>query len=65
MTVGIILAENGIIPPRRWMHDNKIENNFGQTIGSLLQDNKLPVPKHWDNDMTIFDQACFKIVPNK
>ena len=37
------------------MHDNKIENNFGQTIGSLLQDNKLPVPKHWDNDMTIFD----------
>ena len=37
------------------MHDNKIENNFGQTIGSLLQDNKLPIPKHWDSNMTIFD----------
>ena len=26
--------------------------------------NSLPVPKHWkDNDMTIFDKACFGIIP--
>ena len=47
------------------MHDINLKNNKGDTIKSNLQKHKLPVVNHWhDDDMTIFDKAYFKIVPD-
>ena len=52
----MILAYKRIIPPREWMHDYDIKNNFNKSINDYLRDNYLPVPKYWnDNDMNIFD----------
>ena len=52
------------MPPKKWIHDLNITSTTGESIKSLLQKNNLPIPKYWDNnDMTIFDQACFKIIP--
>ena len=46
------------------MHDIDLENGNHQSIKSLLYINKLPIPYNWHNNMTIFDKACFKIIPN-
>lgn len=46
------------------MHDIDIKNDLRESIHSLLHKNFLPVPHHWkNNDMTIFDKACYGIVP--
>ena len=32
---------------------------------SLLLESYLPIPHHWhDDDMTIFDKACYGEIPN-
>ena len=34
-------------------------------MSELLFENNLPVPYHWKKDtMTIFDEACFGVVPD-
>ena len=33
----MILARNGIIPPREWMHDYKILNSFNEGIKNCLR----------------------------
>ena len=46
------------------MHDVNMKNSYDMSIRSLLLENNLPVPHHWhDNDMTIFDKACYGIIP--
>ena len=53
------------MPPRCWMHNYDIKDKDGKTLKDFLEDSNLPVPYHWhDEDMTIFDQACFGIVPD-
>ena len=32
----MLLAANGIIPPREWIHDSSISNNNGSTVAMLL-----------------------------
>ena len=64
-TVALIMADHEIIPPREWMHDVNMKNAFEMSIKSLLLRNYLPVPHHWhDDDMTIFDKACYGIIPS-
>ena len=46
------------------MHNVNIKNKKGESIRSLLHKNMLPVPHHWNNDdMTIFDRACYGVIP--
>ena len=35
-------------------------------LETSLECNNLPVPYHWEDedDMTIFDKACFRIIPD-
>ena len=35
----MILANNGIIPPKEWMHDYKILNSFDKGIKNYLRHN--------------------------
>ena len=54
----MLLANNGIIPPRYWMHDIDLcdDSYYNRTLKTYLEDRKLPIPRHWsDDDMTIFD----------
>ena len=60
-----MLAQKGIIPPREWIHSYDIKDGYNRTLKDYLEDNYLPIPKHWNNDdMTIFDKACFGIIPD-
>ena len=53
------------MPSKEWMHSLNIKNKYDKSLKNYLIDNNLPIPQHWkDNKMNIFDQACFKIVPN-
>lgn len=58
-------AYSGLIPQRRWIHDlDMIKNCNNQTLREILRANFLPVPYHWNGEMSIFDQACFGIIPD-
>ena len=60
----MILASKGIIPPREWMYNQIVKNKYNRTIKDYLLNNKLPVPYHWhENDMDIFDKACYGELP--
>lgn len=54
------------MPPREWMHNYNIKDKNNKTLKDYLKDNNLPIPEHWknENEMTIFDQACFGIIPD-
>ena len=53
------------MPPTYWMHDINMDSYFVRSIKTLLLWAKLPIPYHWhENDMTIFDQACFGEIPD-
>ena len=43
----MILAKNGIIPPKEWEHEKSIEGNDGEYVLSLLRKNNLKVPEVW------------------
>ena len=52
----MMLADEGIMPPREWMHNYNIKDSYDYTLKDCLQEHNLVVPYHWnDNDMTIFD----------
>ena len=52
------------MPPREWMHSYDIKLCENETLKYYLHSYSLPVPRHWnDDDMTIFDKACFGIIP--
>ena len=60
----MILAEQEIMPPRECMHNYDIKNVDGRTLKDYLEAYYLPVPYHWrDDDMTIFDKACYGEIP--
>ena len=48
------------------MHNYDIKNKYNSTLKYYLEINQLPVPYHWEDEdgMTIFDKACFGIIPN-
>ena len=35
----MLLAKDGIIPLKEWMHDINLENNYGNSIKSNLKNN--------------------------
>ena len=35
-TVAMILADNGIIPPKEWEHDKFIKGRFNGTVAEIL-----------------------------
>ena len=43
MTVAMILANKGIMPPRYWMHDYNIRDIYNKTLNDYLQENNLPI----------------------
>ena len=43
----MLLAKDGIIPPKEWTHDPTIVNNHGKTVEKYLLENKKEVPEHW------------------
>ena len=52
------------MPPKEWLYDVNLKNEYNNSLKSYLQDNQLPVPYHWhDNDMDIFDKACYGEIP--
>ena len=36
MTVAMLYARNGIVPPKEWKHDPSIEDKNGKTVAMLL-----------------------------
>ena len=51
------------MPPREWMHNYDTKSNYDR-LKTALECNNLPVPYHWhDDDMTIFDKACYGEIP--
>ena len=41
----MILADNGIIPPKEWEHNKKLIDEDGNTVGILLASNGVIPPK--------------------
>ena len=47
------------------MHDNNIKSKDNISLKYYLEENILPMPYNYDKDkMTIFDKACYGIIPN-
>jgi len=46
----MILARNGIIPPKEWYHDPTLTNKNGYTVAEILIDNKIAPPGIWACD---------------
>lgn len=65
-TVAMILAKNGIIPPKEWMHDDSIIDYQDESLSDILAKHYLCSPKHWldESEFTIFDKACYGEIPN-
>ena len=57
----MILAKNGIIPPKEWMHDDSIIDFQDERLSDILAKHYLCSPKHWldESEFTIFDRACY------
>ena len=48
MTVAMLLASNGIIPDKLWVHDKYLEDKIDhQTVGVLLAKNATIPTKEW------------------
>ena len=43
----MLLAENGIIPPKEWYHEPKLKNQFGNTVAMLLAWKGIASPPEW------------------
>jgi len=71
----MLLANNGIIPPKQWLHDPKLCDIDGNTVAINLLKNKIDVPEEWrydstykfdyDNSTTAMKLAYNKIIPPK
>ena len=48
MTVAMIYAEHGVIPPKEWEHDPLLTDSEGWTVAMLIADccERIP-PKEW------------------
>ena len=47
------------------MHNYYIRDHYSNTLNYYLEKYNLPISYHWnDNDMTIFDKACFGEIPD-
>ena len=47
------------------MHNYSIKDKYDKTLKDYLYDSCLPIPYNWnDNNMTIFDKACYGIIPD-
>jgi hypothetical protein len=44
MTVAMILAYNGIIPPVEWWHNTEMKNNRGNTVAIILAKHSIIPP---------------------
>ena len=51
--MALLLAKNGIIPPKEWNHDATIHNNDNYTVAMYLFENKINPPKEWLYDLDI------------
>ena len=47
MTVAMILAENNIIPPKKWCHDPTLIDKDMNTVAMMLVNNGIIPPKEW------------------
>jgi len=43
----MLLAKNGIVPPKEWYHDPNIKNDWSETVAILLARNGILPPKEW------------------
>ena len=43
----MLLAENGIIPPREWIHNPKLKDSFGWTVAMRLASSGIIPPEEW------------------
>ena len=46
----MLLAKDGIVPPKQWIHDPNIKDKGYYTVVRYLKENKLPVPNEWYDD---------------
>lgn len=46
----MLLANNGIEPPKEWSHDKDIKDNTGNTVAMYLAKNGKIIPKEWNHD---------------
>ncbi len=44
----MLLAYNGIIPPKEWYHNRFLFSSDDKTVKSLLHKNNINIPKEWD-----------------
>mgnify|MGYP005819128905 CR=1 FL=1 len=42
----MLLASNGIVPPKEWVHDPNIKNTDNHTVAYYIN-NIFPVPNEW------------------
>ena len=55
LTVAMILAEKGIIPPKEWYHNPLLKNKYGKTVASILINKGILPPKEWENIISCYD----------
>ena len=41
----MMLAWEKIIPPKEWLHDPKLQNDYRETVATLLTDRHITIPK--------------------
>ena len=41
------LANNKIIPPKEWIHDPNIKDEYNQTVADYLARNNFPISNEW------------------
>ena len=46
----MILADKGIIPPKEWLHDPILKNDFEDTVAMILSCEGVIPPKEWYHD---------------
>ena len=46
----MMLAFNGIIPPKEWCHDPNIRDLWKNTVAHYLKTHNIPVPNIWYDD---------------
>ena len=43
------LAYKGIIPPKEWLHDPALKDNYCKTVAMKLAWNEIIPPKEWEH----------------
>ena len=55
----MMLASNGIIPPKEWEHNKFIKDEYNRTVAEILSYRGIVPPQHWmiteDENKWIFD----------